>query len=61
MNQCSQVRDWDEGFTGRWRGKTIAELSGADSNITSNLKMEVEAMTSAMRWLSEAPFNNSLP
>ena len=40
------------GFSARARGKIVCEQNGAYRETTSSMRMEIEAVTAAMRWLS---------
>jgi ribonuclease HI len=48
------------GFSARIRGRIVAEQSGAYMTTTSSMRMEVEAVTAAMRWLSETLVNRAV-
>ena len=41
------------GFSAKVRGKIVAEQSGSYMTTTSSMRMEVEEVTAALRWLSE--------
>jgi ribonuclease HI len=48
------------GFSARVRGKIVAERSEAYGTTTSSMRMEVEAVTAALRWLSETKLNRAV-
>ena len=44
------------GFSARIKGRVVAEKSGAYMVTTTSLRMEIEAVTAAVQWLSETSF-----
>jgi ribonuclease HI len=48
------------GYSARIRGRIIAEQSEAYTTTTSSMRMEVEAVTAALKWLSATQLNRAI-